>query len=579
MFKNKLSNKITKHPYLAIFIVSMIITAFALLPIFKSGLYAGHDIFFQLSRLDGVITAIQDQQFPLALYPNKNFGFGYPSPQFYSDLFLIIPAIVRYVFNIPFITFYKVLLFSLVLFTNFSIIYCANKISKKLFTSFFVAFLFSFSNYYQTDIFIRSALGEIIAFAIIPWILYFTYQFIYEDKNNSIALGISFSAVLYAHNISFLLCVIAFGILLLLNFKKIFLNKDKIFQLIKAMAIGLLMAASFLFPMLQQYNAQTLVVHEIGNELLQNNAIKLNQLLNDFITQFSFSYNNTNGILNVDKTKSLGIILTILPIVLYFLNKNKTKPLKDYFVLFIILLLFSTNLIPLYKIDLLSFLQFPSRMYLIVSIVACLIISMSYSNKLLNKYIIILICIFSIWNISYLHINLISNKDLVIIPENTTSKEMFIDRIFAKEDPSGSTVNFEEVENAEYLPFNWNFNYQTASKCIVFENGTEKICNYERHGSHFDFYTNYEEDYKIMLPITWYLGYTAAEVDENYNIIKTINLFKDQSSNRVMMQVEKGEHHYKVWYSGTRIQKISTTISILTSSIIIIYFIKKKHFY
>ena len=81
-----------------------------------------------------------------------------------------------------------------------------------------------------------------------------------------------------------------------------------------------------------------------------------------------------------------------------------------------------------------------------------------------------------------------------------------------------------------------------------------------------------------MLPITWYLGYTAADVDENYNIIKTINLFKDQSSNRVMMQVEKGEHHYKVWYSGTRIQKISTIISILTSSIIIIYFIKKKHF-
>ena len=574
MFKNeekslKINNKI-------ILITALIITIISIIPIFKSGIFAGHDILFQISRLDGIITSIQDHQFPLALYPNKNYGFGYPSPQFYSDIFLIIPAIIRFILNIPYVTMYKIIIFGTVFFTNFSIIYCTYKLFNKFIPSVLVSFLFSFSNYFQTDIFVRSALGELIAFAIIPWIIYNIYIYVYKDKNNYIILGVCFAAILYAHNISFLLCVIYFGILIILNINKLFKNKNKIYGLFGAIGVGFLLSFAFLIPMLYQYNAQTLMVHKIDNNMLHTNAVNIGSLLNDFITQFSFSYNNQEGFLNIDLTKSLGIILTLLPILLFILKKNKSKPLYDMFIAFIIFLICSTNLIPLYKIELISFLQFPSRLYLIASMVACFIIAMAYNNKIINKYVISCIVLFSIWNVSFLHINLMTNENLNIIKENSTYEEMYVDCIYAIDNPSNWPMNFSEIENAEYLPFGWNFNYQKASKCILFENGNETICNHERYGSHFDFYTNYQEDYRIMLPATWYLGYRAQEIDDDGNVIKDVHLWKNESSNRITMTAEKGYHHYRVWYSGTKVQKASTIISLATSVSLILFMINNR---
>ena len=72
---------------------SSFITIFACIPLFKSGIMYGHDMSFHLSRLTGIITSFQDNQMPIAIYPYKNFGYGYSSPLFYSDLFLIIPAL------------------------------------------------------------------------------------------------------------------------------------------------------------------------------------------------------------------------------------------------------------------------------------------------------------------------------------------------------------------------------------------------------------------------------------------------------------------------------------------------------
>ena len=102
--------KKTKTKYLGFVFISLIITIIACLPLYRSRLFNGIDLTFHLSRIEGLLTSIQDHQFPIALYPYKNYGFGYISPLFYCDLFLLLPAFL-YKVGLPLVLAYKVEIF------------------------------------------------------------------------------------------------------------------------------------------------------------------------------------------------------------------------------------------------------------------------------------------------------------------------------------------------------------------------------------------------------------------------------------------------------------------------------------
>lgn len=556
-------------------IFTLIITAVAVVPFFFSGIYRGADLQFHLSRFDGIISAIADKQFPLALYPNKNFGFGYPSPLFYSDTFLIIPAVLRVILELPLVTTYKIFVATCVFATVFSIMFCVNRVTNNKCSSIFAAFLFAMCNYYQTDLFVRCALGEIIVFVFLPWLILNVYLFIYEKKNNFIALGTLFAAIAYSHVITFVLCVLVFGVLLIINCKSI-LNKERVLCLSKAAVIGFGLAFSFLIPMVEQYTSQTLMVHKIGNTLLQKTAVDPIQLFSDFFTQFNGTYYCESAIDNIDATKSLGVILTFFPLML-LLKRELSKYQRHFFCVFVSLILCSLSIVPLYKIELLSFIQFPSRMYILASVISCFLTASFFNNDKFERYMIVIVAGLSLFNLSFLHSLIVNENKVYLIPEDTTIEELFVKRTHAQVDPSYSLVNVEEVENAEYLPANWTFNYQTASKCIVFEVGTDAICQYVRNGSYFDFYTDFDQDYRIMLPVTWYKGYAVYEVDEEYNYLQQMSVWSNEITNQLSMQAEQGHHHYVVFYQGTRIQKYSCYMSIFTVLFVIIYTLFGKY--
>ena len=76
-----------------------IILAFTVLLMFpyltKSFLAIEHDTFFHVSRIEQYAKALQHGQILPAIYPYENGGFGYGSPLFYSDIFLLLPAILH----------------------------------------------------------------------------------------------------------------------------------------------------------------------------------------------------------------------------------------------------------------------------------------------------------------------------------------------------------------------------------------------------------------------------------------------------------------------------------------------------
>lgn len=552
-------------------VISLIITILVMLPLLKSGIYRGEDLQFHLSRFDGIIQSIKDGQLPLAIYPYKNYGYGYASPLFYCDLFLIIPSLIRYLFNINAITMYKAVIVICVYITCYTTLHYSKKNSNNLMSSILGTCIFVFSNYYLTDMYVRMALGEIMALSFIPALIYNMYEFIYKDKNNWINLGLLFDCVLFCHNISFVLVVILFGILLIINIKNIF-KLYKIVDIIKATSLALGIAAFFIFPMLEQIYLQDLAMNHSIYNTMQDDALSLKTLLTDICFQFNFNYNDSSGLIRMDQ-KAIGILTIILPLFGFYNFKEKDKFSKHILILGYVLILCTTKVILLYKIPYISFIQYPSRLCLIAIPLLSYSVSISYKEIKNIKIVLSLVSILLVFNLSFLYNVLLNSNDIVIIDENTTIEELFIDRKYAKEQNIGAPTNREELMNGEYLPYQSHiFDYQNSIKNIVC--GGKEILNYTRDGTKFTFTINSDKDIKVYIPLTWYPGYYACELS-NEKCIEDIELTSDYSTNKIVLVSKAGNRSYYLYYRGTNIQQYSLYISLGTIIILISYlFIK-----
>ena len=84
----KRENRLVLFGLLALMIV-------ANLPLMVKGIYTGADATFHLLRIEGAKEAILTGQIPVRIEPNWLQGHGYAAGIFYSDFFLVLPALMR----------------------------------------------------------------------------------------------------------------------------------------------------------------------------------------------------------------------------------------------------------------------------------------------------------------------------------------------------------------------------------------------------------------------------------------------------------------------------------------------------
>ena len=560
---------INKYKHLLLY--SLLLSLFVCLVFFNSGIVTGADMSFHLSRFSGIISAIQDHQFPIAIYPYKNFGFGYGSPLFYCDFFLIIPAIIWYIFKFPIITTYKFLVFIFVFFTAYTSSFVTYHIFKSKKSALVAPIILLGSEYYLVDLYIRSAVGEIIAISFFPLLFYFVYEWIIEKKDNYISLGLSFACIILSHNISFLLAVVTFGLFIILNIKTLLIDRQRIVVLIKATIIGFLLSLFFIMPLLEQYFSMYLRVHQSVINTFGGKSLNIVELFSDFIFQ---TFLKEDFIDIVGKTKSLGLV-AIVPVIIYFFVKNKNKYINQLLVIYILYLIMSTVYFPIEKIPFLNFLQFSTRLYIVVPVIASFIVAYSINKIKYSKGILLVIALYFIINTSVLFININNAKDKVFFPENATMKEIFEEEKYFKYKSIDADWNWYELGNAEYLPDHY-FLYPKEDKCIDDKYSNQISCTLQRNGTHVQFDLNLNNDTEIQLPLTWYKGYVAYEVGNDGNIINYISTFPNQFKGKVALNAFKGEHAYVVEYRSTKMQKLSATISILSAFVVLILE-RKKH--
>ena len=104
------------------------------------------DFTYLLTRIEGIKSGLASHDFPIYIYPYVNNGFGYASPLFYPDIFLLIPTFL-YCLGIPIIISYKIFIFIISFVTSYLSLLLFEHVLNNKFLSIISCFLYCFSDW------------------------------------------------------------------------------------------------------------------------------------------------------------------------------------------------------------------------------------------------------------------------------------------------------------------------------------------------------------------------------------------------------------------------------------------------
>ena len=541
-----------------LFLLVLILTTIICIPLLSDYLYRGDDLSFHLHRLEAIADCLRGGQLLPRVYPYTNFGYGYATPLFYCDLLLYPFAMLLFI-DVPTIISYKIMIAFYTFLNLLFVLLCSKKIFKNNLNVAVILCVVTFIPTRFIDMYFRAALGQYIAFCFLPLVVYSIYRLLTKcDKYNFIYVAFSFSFIMLSHNITMLLICVCFAIFLLLFF--VFSNskqKKYIFiQLTLATFLALLITAFFLLPMFEQYFAQRLRVHYSTLHMdLQSTAVSLLEMLNP---QFYFSDTSSGPLIS---KYGLSPLIILLPFLLLHKKIKMGNINKIIFSLFLLFLILSTNAIDLSRwIPQLNIIQYSFRFFIILSllfVIAVGIIIKHFSNNKLNVIIVLLSVLYIL---PAFNILLNSSK---AIPNDIIYEEYFNDEHTYKEG-----YNSYQTLYAEYLPDSVVVDYIDGSRAIRSVDEWEiydVTYEYERNFNKIEFEYASEGNEYLMVPLTWYKGYTVKIIDEQGKEYIN-NTVKDVNYDLVKFKTMRGNNHYIIDYTGT----LTQTISLLVSLIVII---------
>jgi len=202
LFMKKLKNLKQYWPVLIILAVCL----FLLRWFIKPGFPETHDGQLYLARFANFYLAFRDRHFPVRWAPNLNYKFGYPIFNFnYYTPFIL--GLFATTMGADFETGFKlVILFSFFIGGLFCYLLFKKKISQS--AGLVSALVYLSAPYQMTDILVRCSIGEIVAFGILPFMLWVLDRLtIKPNRLNFImaTLGLAFFSL--THNIIFFFSV------------------------------------------------------------------------------------------------------------------------------------------------------------------------------------------------------------------------------------------------------------------------------------------------------------------------------------------------------------------------------------
>ena len=537
-----------KNLQFSIFFILCSLIFIMCIPILQHGFVPGDDYEYHLSRIQGIADTMQGGVFPAKIHTSLLNGFGYGNGLFYPNLFLYFPALLV-LCGVSLSLSYKIFLVCVFIGLTLSVYLSSKYIIKNKYAALVSAILFLTSQTMITNVYVRTAVGETLATIFLPIVIAGLYNIIYDGFSKSWLIILGFTGLVYSHTITLVLALGISVVVLLINFKKVFLHNSisagkLIGKLCISAIISLLLSISYWLPFLEQMlNSKFGIAKNIA---ISYHARKIYEV-------FSLEY------------PGMGLPLLVFAIAILVIRQKYLKKniALQYILIGLVLTFLTTDLFcwSLFNGSWISKIQFPWRFMPIAVTFLSLGIGAGITYLLKNKYksvillfIYVFFCIFSINNLCNLSSNTVTLSSDIIYDQRAIGG------------------------GAEWLPQNTDVSQLNFSNHVITSNGTMLDID-EQHANTITFEYNVLQDGEsecFDIPLLYYKGY-AAEIVTSDGTYNNLEVVKSPNNNVVRVlnpNLDSGIIYIK--YSGTVIQYISYAINIATIAALIICFIFRK---
>lgn len=217
-------------------------------PLFTDFLTVGMDQEFHLRRIEGLFGALQSGQWPARISTQHFGGKGYATGVMYPELFLYFPAALRLA-GASILFSWKALLFAINLGTAFSAYFCGRRLMNSRAAGMAAAIVYLLSPYRLCDLYIRAALGEVLAMAFLPLLLYSLWQLLAGDAGQWPWLVLACTGIFQSHILTTEMTAV-FAVLCALAALPALIKPARLAALGKAAGLTVLVNLWFLVPFL-----------------------------------------------------------------------------------------------------------------------------------------------------------------------------------------------------------------------------------------------------------------------------------------------------------------------------------------
>lgn len=543
--KKKLLSK-QMIPYYILLVVALLVG----FPLIKIRILDGHDSIFQLFRHNSTIVAIKDGQLIPMINPNMIGGFGYGANIFYGVLSTYIVSFIN-LFSTTLGLAINFFIFCTIFLSGVFMYSFSKDILKKDKIALLASILYMIGPYRLFDIYVRGALGEVMAFMFIPLLFHGLYNILKDDGRKWYLLTIGTAGLLLSHNVSTFMAAIFAFIYLLINVKKIW-KKDKILKISKALLIAVLLSLITIGPLLEA-------------KLSSNYMVFDNNYMN---TTGTFMEKNSLHLFSkpADNPLDISFLLSLTMLIISFIIiwKKKNKSLIPLLLLGILSLILILPIIPWSSLpNIFSIFQYPWRFLqfslFFASITFAGAVGLVYKkDKWKTIFIISLITL--TFSIPLIKTGLDNNG---IVNSVLKRNELKL---------RGDIARSNGTASAEYLPRNVIYKYdylKDRGLDPTILKGTSTIFNTNRDGTKLTFEITVSDSTTIELPYIYYPGYIVKTQDKKIKTFETKN-------GLLGIKLEKGTYKVQSYYRGTTVMIASYVISITTLTVLTYIIVKDK---
>ncbi|MDP3988165.1 MAG: hypothetical protein Q8P80_03415 [Candidatus Levybacteria bacterium] len=488
------------------------------------GFFQSDDGEWMVIRFSAFHQALRDGQFPVRFLGRLNSGYGYPVANFLYPGFMYLAEPVKFL-GIGFADAIKIVLgISMIGSAVFTYLWLSKIFNK---TSAFIGSLFYlYTPYHLFDLYKRGSVGEVLALAIVPFILW-------QIERRSffwITLGIAF--LILSHNtlaVLFLPIIVVY-----LSLKRISLIHNSLFIILLSLGLSAFfwVPAVFELPYVRfsQVSVSDFSLYFAPIELIGISTIIVLVFISFYIYEVLAPKVQPWSRLNLK-----FILMTLLSLLSIFFSSKIS--------------LFFWNYIPS------SFIQFPFRLLSYLPLSLAFLSAFIIFQQKGKKLIIVSLVLLAVLSFS-------------VFPYLKPAE------FFDKGEGFYSTNEGTTTVADEYLP-KWVKQKPTEhfKEKVQIAQGVSEINNLVYNSKNISFNIDSQTDSKVRINTIYYPGWEAF-VDGNKSSIQYQN---DQGVMELF--VPQGEHLVKLSFSETPLRISADIISILSMMVLVIFFVRRPRLF